>query len=95
MISESSEIVNLPITGTLDLHNFNPKEIKDLVNEYLLECQKARILSGRIIHGKGMGTLQKTVRSILDKNNSVLGFQLGNESNGGWGSTSFQLKPLD
>jgi dsDNA-specific endonuclease/ATPase MutS2 len=42
-----------------------------------------------------MGTLQKTVRSILDKNNSVLGFQLGNESNGGWGSTSFQLKPLD
>ena len=95
MISESSEIVNLPITGTFDLHNFNPKEIKDLVNEYLLECQKAGILSGRIIHGKGMGTLQKTVRSILDKNNSVLGFQLGNESNGGWGSTSFQLKPLD
>lgn len=95
MTDESSEVVNIPITGTLDLHNFHPKEIKDLVNEYLLECQKAGILSGRIIHGKGMGTLQKTVHSILDKNNSVSGFQLGDESSGGWGSTSFQLKSMD
>ena len=83
--------VEIPVTGTLDLHGFQPREIKDLVSVYLEECQNKQILEGRIIHGKGTGTLREIVHSILRKNSSVISFRIGTSDNGGWGSTSFVL----
>ena len=35
--------VSIPIDGTLDLHNFSPKDLKHLVPDYLEECYKAEI----------------------------------------------------
>ena len=51
----------IPIDGVLDLHTFSPKEIGDLVPSYLASCQEIGILEVRIIHGKGIGNLQRTV----------------------------------
>jgi len=37
--------VEIPIDGTLDLHTFSPREVKDLiVPEYLLACRGKGIL---------------------------------------------------
>ena len=47
------EPIQLPIDGVLDLHTFRPREIKDLVLDYLAACRERGIFQVRIIHGKG------------------------------------------
>ena len=86
------EPVTLEIDGTLDLHTFRPKEVKDLVPEYLLECQKLNILEVRIIHGKGTGTLRRTVQALLERLPIVEHHRLAYEYRGGWGATLVTLK---
>ena len=87
--------IEIAINGTLDLHGFNPSEVKELVTEYLDECARKGIAEGRIIHGKGIGTLREIVHSILKVHPFVCSFALGNSSSGGWGSTSFLLRNVD
>jgi DNA-nicking Smr family endonuclease len=92
MSDEENEPVPYPIDGTLDLHMFHPREVKDLVPEYLSLCRDKGILEVRIVHGKGIGTLRTTVHAILDKSPLVAGFRPGDDSSGGWGATWVQLK---
>ena len=87
------EPVELPIDGVLDLHTFQPREIKDLVPDYLAECQQRGILRVRIIHGKGIGNLRRTVHSILAKHPDVNSYALASEHFGGWGATIVHLSP--
>ncbi|HEK86546.1 MAG TPA: hypothetical protein ENO29_09375, partial [Candidatus Aminicenantes bacterium] len=61
------QIVEMPINGVLDLHTFQPKEVKELVNDYIEECLRRGLYDLRIIHGKGTGTLKAIVHSILKK----------------------------
>ena len=86
--------VELPIDGVLDLHTFNPREVKDLVVEYLAECRKRGILEVRIIHGKGTGALRRTVQSVLAKRSEVSSYRLADAAGGSWGATLVFLKPL-
>ena len=82
-----------PITGTLDLHLFKPKEVGDLVPEYLEECRKRGILRVRIVHGKGTGQLRERVHAVLRRIPEVASFGLAPEAMGGWGATVVELKP--
>ncbi len=84
--------VEMPINGTLDLHTFNPKEIKMLIPDYIEECLQQHIYDLRIIHGKGAGVLRRTVHSLLDQNPQVESYVLAGESGGGWGATLVRLK---
>jgi dsDNA-specific endonuclease/ATPase MutS2 len=86
------EPVEIPIDGVLDLHTFQPCEVKDLVPDYLHLCQDRGIGQIRIIHGKGSGQLRRTVHSILGKNEMVASFRLAGEDAGGWGATIVKLK---
>ena len=84
--------IQLPINGVLDLHTFNPREIKELVPDYLAACQERGILQVRIIHGKGIGNLRRTVHAILSKLPEVVSFTLDYPEYGGWGGTLVALK---
>jgi len=86
------EPVELPIDGVLDLHLFNPKEIKELIPDYIEMCREKELYHIRLIHGKGTGTLRRLVHSILEKHPDVLGFYPGTGT-GNWGATSADLKP--
>lgn len=86
------EPVKLPIDGTLDLHTFHPREVKNLLPEYLALCREKGILEVRIIHGKGTGALRETVHSILKRLPEVISFGLAGEDSGSWGATIVILK---
>jgi DNA-nicking Smr family endonuclease len=85
--------IELPIDGVLDLHTFHPRDVKDLVPDYLAECRERGILEVRIIHGKGSGALRRTVHSILSRLPEVASFGLAMETAGGWGATIVTLHP--
>jgi len=89
----NDEPVELPIDGTLDLHNFHPRDVKTLVPDYIAECRRRGILEVRIIHGKGTGALRETVHAILDKLDMVVTYRLAGDGSG-WGATLVALKPL-
>jgi len=84
--------VHIPIDGVLDLHTFQPREIKDLIPDYIQLCREKGIGEVRIIHGKGTGQLLRIVHSILSKDTAVRSFRLAGEGAGGWGATIVQLK---
>ena len=86
------EPIQLPIDGVLDLHTFKPREVKELVLDYLAACQERGILQVRIIHGKGIGNLRRTVHSILAKHPDVVSFTLDHPQLGSWGATIVQLR---
>ena len=84
--------VKIPIEGALDLHTFSPKDVKDLVPDYLEECLRRGITEVRIIHGKGTGTLKAIVHGLLRKNPSVASFEDADPMAGGWGATLVRLR---
>lgn len=87
-----NEPIQLPIDGVLDLHTFQPHDVNELVLEYLAECRARGILRVRIIHGKGIGNLRRTVHSLLAKHADVESFALAGELLGSWGATIVHLR---
>ncbi|MEX0778872.1 MAG: Smr/MutS family protein [Balneolales bacterium] len=83
-----------PINGTLDLHIFKPNEVKDLVPEYLEACREKGIYTIRIIHGKGTGTLRRTVHSVLSQLDYVENYYLAGPGSGSWGATMVHINKL-
>lgn len=90
------EPVELPITGELDLHCFRPSEIRDLLPTYLAECREQGILSVRVVHGKGTGTLRTLVHQVTTSLAWVESVTWpAGAGSGGWGATwVFLKKPI-
>ena len=86
------DATELPIDGVLDLHTFQPRDVKPLVGDYLDACRERGILDVRIIHGKGIGMLRDTVHTVLRERRDVEDFRLADETRGGWGATLVKLR---
>lgn len=66
--------VRVPIEDWIDLHTFRPREVADLVEEYLYQARLRGFRRVRIIHGRGTGVQREIVRSILKRHPGVLSF---------------------
>ena len=88
------DAVEYPIDGVLDLHTFNPREVKELLQSYISACREKGIFEIRIIHGKGSGALRETVHSVLHRLPEVSSFRLAGENAGGWGATIVLLTSM-
>jgi DNA-nicking Smr family endonuclease len=91
--SDGNDAVEIPVTGTLDLHTFHPRDLKELLPDYLEACRGKGVLHVRIIHGKGSGTLRRSVYAILGRLSFVISFSVAGEEAGGWGATLVELEP--
>jgi len=92
-IDPTTEIpIELPIDGVLDLHTFLPRELDDLLHDYIQACLDSGIIDIRIIHGKGKGVLRDRVYSILKRHPRVERFVQAPEEAGGWGAVLVRLK---
>lgn len=89
--SSSTKVVHLKVDGVLDLHHFKPREVPELVRDYLAECKRLRIAEVRIIHGKGKGVLRAIVQEILAADPQVESFGPALDGSG-WGVTIARLR---
>ncbi len=69
-----AEPVVLEITDVIDLHSIPPKQISEIVEEYLQQAHARGFTIVRIIHGKGIGVQREAVRKILSRTEFVTGF---------------------
>ena len=65
----------IPIEDSIDLHTFQPREIRIVVEEYLFQAVRRGFREVRIIHGRGIGVQREIVRSILEKDPRVVSFR--------------------
>lgn len=86
------EPIELEITDSLDLHSFAPRDVKNVVQNYLAEAHKKGFKLVRIIHGKGIGVQREIVRKVLSETEFVESFKTGDEFSGSWGATVAKLK---
>ena len=90
---DGGEPVVLPITGELDLHAFAPREVPDVVAEYVRACREKGILRVRLIHGRGRGVQRAEVRRTLRSLPGVASVADAPPASGGWGATVIDLTP--
>lgn len=91
-VQGEAEVLELTIDGVLDLHTFSPRDLPDLLDDYLDACLDKGIVEVRIIHGKGQGILRDRVRSILKRHPRVESFSQAPLEAGGWGATLVTLR---
>jgi DNA-nicking Smr family endonuclease len=84
--------VEIPIEDVLDLHLFSPRDLPDLLTDYLAACRAKGLFSVRIIHGKGQGIQKARLQSLLKRHPAVAGFRDAPAEAGGWGATLVELR---
>jgi len=67
-------VKRIPIEHTLDLHAFQPRDIKSVVEEYVTAAHEAGLREIRLIHGRGRGVQRGIVQAALEKHPLVESF---------------------
>ena len=86
------EPIRIPITDVFDLHSIPPRDVQEVVEEYLREAHRLGFKALRIIHGRGIGVQREMVRSIFSRAAFVADFQDAPAEAGGWGATIVTLR---
>jgi dsDNA-specific endonuclease/ATPase MutS2 len=90
---DRDEPVELPLADVLDLHGFRPRDVAEIVRDYLDAAVAAGFTQVRLIHGRGIGVQRAAVRAILARDPRVAGFGDLPEHQGGRGATWVELGP--
>ena len=85
------EPVEIEIRDVIDLHTIPPREVKKVVEEYLIEARAKGFGTVRIIHGKGIGVQRQMVHVILERTPFVLEWHDAPPDAGGLGATIARL----
>ena len=86
------EPVEIEITDVFDLHSIPPRDVKAVIEEYLLLAHEQGFRSVRIIHGKGIGVQREIVRSILARTHFVFDWTDAPPDAGGLGATIVRFR---
>lgn len=86
------DVAVIELGDTLDLHHFRPSDVGDLVPDFLEDARGKGYTEVRIIHGKGTGSLRRSVHALLDRSPHVASYKLADDRSH-WGATVIQLNP--
>lgn len=90
-MDDEEEVVVIELGDTLDLHHFKPSDVKDLVPDFVDDAAAKGFAEVRIIHGKGIGNLRRTVHALLDRHPRVASYRQADDRSA-WGATIVVLK---
>jgi DNA-nicking Smr family endonuclease len=85
-------IAVLEIEDAIDLHGFQPRDVLDVVEDYLEAARDKGFREVRLIHGRGKGVQRAQVRALLASHPNVEHFADAPAARGGWGATVVLLK---
>jgi DNA-nicking Smr family endonuclease len=85
--------IEIPITDSVDLHPFAPRDVREVALEYLLAAREKGFRQVRLIHGRGVGVQREIIRSLLSSLDWVEEFHDADPTGGGWGATVALLRP--
>jgi dsDNA-specific endonuclease/ATPase MutS2 len=88
------DVLVVELGDTLDLHQFRPSDVGDLVPDFLEDARAKGYAEVRIIHGKGTGSLRRSVHALLDRSPHVASYKLADDRSH-WGATVVALNPPD
>ena len=88
---EDEEPVAVPIEDAIDLHAFSPRDVIDVVNDYLEAAQAAGFEIVRLIHGRGKGVQRASIQRLLREHVLVAEYWDAAESH--LGATVVRLRP--
>jgi len=86
-------VVKVPIVDSFDLHSFLPRDVPDVLADYLEEAHKHGWREVRIIHGRGKGVRRAEVQRFLSSHSLVAQFFDAPPDRGGFGATVVIMKP--
>ena len=90
-MDDEEEVVVIELGDTLDLHHFKPSDVKDLMPDFLDDAAAKGFAEVRIIHGKGIGNLRRTVHALLERHPRVASYRQADDRSA-WGATIVVLK---
>jgi DNA-nicking Smr family endonuclease len=88
-------VKRVPIEDSLDLHSFLPRDVPDVVSDYLDEARRRGFREVRLIHGKGRGVRRAEVRKLMAADARVAEMFDAPPERGGMGATIVILRPED
>lgn len=91
LLNPFPEPVTIEIRDFIDLHTIPPRDVKNVVEEYLREAHRKAFPSVRIVHGKGIGVQREMVRKILERTPFVTDWTDAPPEAGGLGATIVRL----
>jgi DNA-nicking Smr family endonuclease len=62
---EADDPVVVPIEEAIDLHSFAPRDVVEVVNDYLEAAHTAGFDVVRLIHGRGKGVQRAAIQRLL------------------------------
>jgi dsDNA-specific endonuclease/ATPase MutS2 len=83
--------IQIPVTDVFDLHSVAPRDVKEVVEEYVAEAHRLGFKNLRIIHGRGIGFQREIVRTVLASLPYVTYYGDAPAEAGGWGATIVTL----
>lgn len=86
---ETDDYSRIDFGRECDLHFFEPRETRMVVNEFLRQAVASGFRTVRLVHGKGLSAKKREVYEILSGHPDVLKY--GNDGPN-WGATIITLK---
>lgn len=87
----SEDPVRVPVEDHLDLHAFAPRDVADVVEEYVEDAWRRGFREVRLIHGRGIGVQRAVVHRVLAAHPRVTRYYDAAESH--LGATVVELVP--
>jgi dsDNA-specific endonuclease/ATPase MutS2 len=89
---DPDRVVQLGTEDSIDLHGFQPRDVLNVVADYLEEAAARGFGEVRLIHGRGKGVQRARIQDLLGTHPLVERFADAPATRGGWGATLVWLR---